>query len=192
MKKFILGIFLSVCWCSSIIHAQDVALKTNLLYWLTTTPNLAMEFGVGEKSTVELSVGYNPWTLNKEENRKIKHIAVIPEYRYWLCEPFNGHFFGVHAGYTYYNLSAVRILPFGDASTKDHRYQGWGIGAGLSYGYSWILNDRWSIEATVGFGYIYTNLDKYQCATCGYFRDDMDHHYVGPTNAGISLIYTIK
>lgn len=60
---------------------------------------------------------------------------VMPEFRYWLCERYNGHFFGLHSGYAFYNISGVRI-PFQSKSTKDHRYQGWATGLGLSYGYS--------------------------------------------------------
>ena len=41
-------------------------------------------------------------------------------------------------------------------------------------------------------GYIYTNYDKYECATCGKFKGSQDKHYFGPTKAGISLIYIIK
>lgn len=109
---------------------------------------------------------------------------------YWLCERFNGHFFGLHSGYGEYNISGVRI-PFLKKSVKDHRYQGWATGLGISYGYSWLLGRRWNLEATVGAGYVYTNYDRYECATCGKFRGTGDRHYFGPTKAGISIIYII-
>ena len=146
MKKLILGVFLAVCWCTGTANAQDIAAKTNLLYWSTTTPNLSLEFGLGQRTTLDLTGAYNPWTLDKDKNKKIKHWLVMPEFRYWLCERYNGHFFGLHSGYAYYNISGVRI-PFRSKSTKDHRYQGWATGVGLSYGYSWILGKRWNLEA---------------------------------------------
>lgn len=83
-------------------------------------------------------------------------------------------------------------IPFQGKETADHRYQGWATGLGISYGYSWILGKRWNIEATIGFGYAYSNYDKYDCATCGRFKGSQDKHYFGPTKAGISLIYIIK
>ena len=147
MKKLILGVFLAVCWCTGTANAQDIAAKTNLLYWSTTTPNLSLEFGLGQRTTLDLTGAYNPWTLDKD--KKIKHWLVMPEFRYWLCERYNGHFFGLHSGYAFYNISGVRI-PFQSKSTKDHRYQGWATGVGLSYGYSWILGKRWNLEATIG------------------------------------------
>ncbi len=191
MKKLILGALLAIFWGAGTVRAQDVAVKTNLLYWATTTPNLSLEIGLGERTTLELTGAYNPWTLNKESNKKIKHWLVMPEFRYWFCERFNGHFVGLHPGYTFYNLSGVQI-PFYGRSTKDHRYQGWAAGIGVSYGYSWVLGKRWNLEATLGIGYAYTNFDRYECATCGKFKGKEHTHYFGPTKAGISLIYIIK
>lgn len=172
-------------------RSQDIAAKTNLLYWATTTPNLSLELGLGQRTTLDITGGYNPWTLDKDSNKKIRHWLVRPELRYWLCERFNGHFFGVNSGYVFYNVSGVRI-PFQDKSTKNHRYQGWATGVGISYGYSWILGNRWNIEATIGVGYLYSQYDRYDCATCGEFRNSGKKHYFGPTNAGISLIYILK
>ena len=144
MKK-ILSIFLFAVLCGG-LHAvkaqqterstrvEKVAVKTNLLYWATTTPNAGFEFGLGKKTTLDISGGYNPWTLNSDKNRKVKHFLVKPEFRYWLCERFQGHFFGVHAGYGEYNISAVHI-PLINTS-GDNRYQGWGAGVGISAGTS--------------------------------------------------------
>ena len=85
MKKLIFGVFLAVCWCTGTVKAQDIAVKTNLLYWSSTTPNLSLEFGLGKRTTLDLTGAYNPWTLNKDKNKKIKHWMVMPEFRYWLC-----------------------------------------------------------------------------------------------------------
>lgn len=63
MKKLILGVFLAVCWCTGTANAQDIAAKTNLLYGSTTTPNLGLEFGLGQRTTLEFTGAYNPWTL---------------------------------------------------------------------------------------------------------------------------------
>ena len=196
IKHFLAACFLLVFATS--IHAQEqgtktylpkFAIKTNALYWATSTPNLGFEVALAKKLTLDVSGNYNPWKFSKD--RQIKHWLVQPELRYWLCERFNGHFFGLHAGYTEYNISNVRI-PFRPASSKDHRYQGWGTGVGISYGYSWIIGRRWNLEATVGVGYVYTDYDKYDCVTCGTFRGTNTKHYFGPTKIGISFVYIIK
>ena len=74
-------------FCSSLM-AQKVAIKTNLLYGATTTPNLQLEFGLGKKSTLDVGAGLNWFDYN--DNKKFKHLLVQPEYRYWFCESFNG------------------------------------------------------------------------------------------------------
>lgn len=99
-----------------------IALKTNLLYDATTTFNLGLEFKLSDKYTLDLSGNYNPWTFSG--GKKLKHVLIQPELRYWLCEPFYGHFFGLHALYTHYNVAKID-LPFGifDNLGK-YRYQG--------------------------------------------------------------------
>ena len=57
----------------SVFHracAQDVALKTNALYWMTTTTNAGVEIALSNKTTLELSAAYNPWTFN--DNKKLR------------------------------------------------------------------------------------------------------------------------
>ena len=57
-------------------RAQDIAIKTNLLYGgYTYTPNLSLEIGLGKRSTLDLGGGYNPWTLDgtAENNKKLVH-----------------------------------------------------------------------------------------------------------------------
>ena len=66
MRKVFLAMFMafcSWCWIGEKVQAQDIAVKTNALYWLTTTPNLGVEFAVGDQTTFSLEGGYNPWTL---------------------------------------------------------------------------------------------------------------------------------
>lgn len=161
-------------------------IKTNLLYDATTSFNLGVEVKLNRKLTLDFPVNYNPWTFS--ENRKLKHLLVQPELRYWLCEPFYGHFLGAHAHYAYYNVGR---LPFG-GPMRDHRYEGWLAGVGGSYGYHWLLSKRWSIEATIGVGYAYLRYEKYECRTCGDYLAKNHKHYFGVTKAGVSLIYVIK
>ena len=76
-------------------RAQDIAIKTNLLYGgYTYTPNLSLEIGLGKRSTLDLGGGYNPWNLDgtAENNKKLVHWLGEIEYRYWLCQRFSDTF----------------------------------------------------------------------------------------------------
>ena len=50
-----------------------VALRTNLLYDATLTPNLGMDVRVDSAWTVGLLVGINAWDIDKEKNKKWRH-----------------------------------------------------------------------------------------------------------------------
>ena len=161
------------------------ALKTNALYLATTTFNLGMEIGLSKKFTLDISGNYNPWEFS--DNKKIKHWLVQPELRYWPCERFNGHFFGLHGHYAEFNVGGIKML---DLDGK--RYEGNLYGGGISYGYQWVLGNRWNIEASIGVGYAHIDYDKYRCEKCGTKIKDDSKNYWGPTKASISLIYIIK
>lgn len=166
-------------------YLPSFALKTNALYWGTTTPNLGVEIGLSKKFTLDISGNYNFW--NFSENRKFKHWLAQPELRYWPCERFNGHFFGLHGHVGEYNVSNIKIFDL-----QNKHYQGNFYGGGISYGYQWILGNRWSIEATIGVGYAYLDYSKYKCGECGKKIKDDTKNYWGPTKAGLNIIYVIK
>lgn len=195
MKLFKTGLlvvsFLGLCLTSG--RAQEVALKTNLLYWGTTTPNLSVEFGTGTRTSLDIMGSYNPFTFGSHEaNRKLKHWIVQPEFRLWKCEKFNRGFWGFHAMYGQYNVGNWN-LPFDlFPGLKNYRYQGYLVGAGVSYGWQWYLGPHWNLEATFGFGYAYMNYKRYDCARCGEYLGKGKKHYWGPTRIGVSFVYLFK
>lgn len=114
------------------------------------------------------------------------------EYRYWTCERFSGHFWGIHILGGQYNIAGHHLpLLFGDDSGP-YRYEGWGIGGGISYGYHFLLGNRWSLEANIGIGYVRLHYDKFRCETCGEKTGTENRNYFGPTKAAVSLIFLIK
>lgn len=175
------------------VSAQQVAVKTNLLYDVMTNINLGVEIGLGRKTSLDVSGQINPWTYDGKTNSKFKHIMVQPELRYWLCERFAGHFFGIHPTWARYNVGAMD-LPLGltKNTLANYRYNGNLYGAGLGYGYQWVFRKRWALEAEVGAGYLYLNHKKYGCESCGEFLGNHKVHYFGPTKAAVSLLFFIK
>ncbi len=169
------------------VSAQQIAVKTNLLYDATRSINVGAEVGVAPKWTIDLSADYNPWSYSTYN--KMKHILIQPEARYWFCEQFNGHFIGIHAHWAKFNVAGIE-LPFGIGNVNsDNRYQGDLYGMGFSYGYQWLLGEHWNIEASLGVGYAYIDYDKYPCAVCGTRLKDGHTNYFGPTKAAISIVY---
>ena len=184
-------LFLGLLFFST-LHAQKVAVKSNLLYDATATINAGIELGLAPKWTLDLSGNFNGWSMSHD--RKWKHWLVQPEARYWFCDRFAGHFLGFHALGGQYNVgnlnNGIKFLGTDFSQLSDHRYQGWFVGGGIAYGYDWVLSKHWNLEAEIGFGYAYTKYDKFNCAGCGKKTDTgKSHHYVGPTKAAINLVY---
>lgn len=199
-RKIYLSLLLFIC-CLFTANAQHFAVKTNALYWATATPNVGLEAAMGERWTVELEGGYNPWTLDKEKNMKAKHWLVSPEFRYWFCNSFQGHFIGINGNYTQFNIGAIPVplqrtfislnkTP--EADLEKSRVEGWAVGAGITYGYAFPIARRWNLEFTAGFGYWYSIYNQYESRKCGLFQETVKKHALGPTSLGISFIYMIK
>ncbi len=174
-------------------RGQNVAIKTNLLYDALMNVNIGLEVGLAPKWTLDVSGNLNCWKLSHD--RRWKHWLAQPEARYWFCDRFAGHFIGVHALGGQYNVGGVKngisFLGSDFSKLSDYRYQGWFVGAGIAYGYAWILGRHWNLEAEIGVGYVYTRYDKFNCAGCGRkLLTDRPHHYFGPTKAAINLVYT--
>lgn len=189
--KLLAAFLLLLLFSAAPVRSQDyrptVSVKSNLLYDATGTFNLGAEFRLGNRMSLEVPLNWNPWQFSG--NRKWKHFMVQPEVRLWTEETFAGHFFGLHAHYAYHNVGNLP-KPFSE-NMRQNRYQGWALGAGLSYGYRWNFNHQWGLEATAGVGYAYLDYDKYPCHKCGEKLKSDTKHYLGPTKAGVSLIYTI-
>lgn len=213
MRKllFLLGIGF-VCLSA---NSQNFAIKSNVLYDATTTLNLGVEFGLADQWTLDVSGNYNPWSfartdknsagVMREYNAKLKHWVIQPEVRWWTCEKFNGHFFGLHAHYGQFNVGGLTFLPNSWANgwkdkdgvhhedgLQNKRFEGWGAGTGLAYGYHWILSNRFSFEFSLGGGYAYLEYDKYPLESCGEKESQKYMHYFGLTKLGVTAVFMLK
>lgn len=167
--------------------AQQVALKTNVPLDILRMPNIGAEVELSKKLTFDLTGYYTPFKHSSDKQHKL--LMVQPELRYWLCDTFNGHFFGLHLMGGAYNTWNVD-MPFGVFDDIDkYRYKGRFYGGGISYGYQYILSPHWNIEGTVGVGYNYVTYKKYGCGNCGKKRDEGNKNYFGPTKLALNLIY---
>ena len=180
-----------MCLCILSVHAQQIGFKSNALYWVTTTPNIGLEMEVGKKQTAQVFLGLNPWKQSGGDQSRLRHWLVMPEYRYWFNQNFEGWFLGAHALGGQYNVGGVKF-PFGLLKgLRNHRYEGWYAGGGITAGKQWNLSKHWNLEASLGLGYIHTAYDKFNCGTCGEKLKSAHKNYVGPTKVALSLIYLI-
>ena len=179
--------------------SAQVAIKNNLLYDATTTPNLAIEVGVAHRSSVELVYGLNPWKFKSgtDGTRMVRHWVLMPEYRWWTCTRFNGHFVGVHAMGGQFDASSVDIPLPGvflgginlSEQLRNKSFEGSFAGIGVTYGYQWILSRHFNLEAEAGIGYNHVWYNMYACGVCGPRQKEGSTNYLGVTKLGVSLLY---
>lgn len=176
MRKILIYILYLIGLWGRDVFSQDIAVKTNGLYWLTTTLNVGMEFALNNKTTLDLAGAYNPWTF--KEDKKLHLWLIQPEAKYWFCEKFEGHFLGLHVHGGQY---------FGGFSDK--RYDGYFAGGGFTYGYDWILSPHWNLEAAIGAGYARFWYKQSERIPCLKDYEKKHKNYVGPTQVALSIVY---
>ena len=196
-KLVVLFVF-ALCILPANLCGQSLAIKSNLLYDLTTSLNLGGEIRCDDTHTFSLSVNYNPW--NFSGNKKMKHFLVQPEYRKWLNEAFTGSFIGLQVHYALYNFGGM--LPWGFGNGKmlgienrhiaNNRYQGNLAGFGISYGYQWMISPQWNMEAGISLGYAHLNYKRYGQPSGAPLIEKSNCNYWGLTQIGISVVYFIQ
>lgn len=166
--------------CSPLLaEAQRVALKTNALYWAAATPNIGAEFRINRHITFNFEAAYN---RIKVFNIDTRGAAITPEVRYWFsARPQAGHFLGIAGIGCDYNFVHNGKRHIGDL-----------YGGGLTYGYSFVLSKRWSLEATIGAGMAH-------CHEMSWNKEEPQPNSANvkewkpiPVKAGISFVYLLR
>ena len=177
--KLLLGITASLllsCY-SPQAAAQRVSLKTNALYWATASPNLGLEFRLNRHLTLDLEGAANRLTIGDNYSR-IFHFS--PEMRYWFsARPQAGHFVGLTG--VAYNCKVC-------LSHKWHN--GDAFGAGVTYGYSFVLSRHWSMETTLGLGLAHIREKKYDDVPPS--APNNSKWTLAPLKAGVTFVYILK
>lgn len=187
MRKKILTTLIAIgCACS--IRAQMVSVNTDVAMDALMAPNIGFEMVIGERSTIGLNALYtsNPWWAEDP----IKATFLQPEYRYYFSgRPMAKWFVGVGV-----------IAGVYDVTWKDKVYDGYGGGAGLTFGYVLNLGKRLNIDFHSGFGAFtyrqkeYFVGDNYDIdyTLDGAQRANASGYFLLPTRFGISVTYILK
>lgn len=168
-----------------------IALRTNLLYDATLSPNLGVDVRVDSAWTVGLLVGINAWDIDKEKNKKWRHALFSLRARKFRDFLFHKGYYEADFIYSHYNVGNTKI-PFGlYSAVKDRRLQGDLIALGGKYGYSWIMARDWRIEAEAGVAVGYAWFKEYDCPHCGTFLGNGDRIFLLP-QLGVNVVYIIN
>ena len=171
--------------------SQQMAVGSNLLYWLATTPNVRGEWMLGGRYTLSSTLGMSHWNYRprvKGRETIIYDWLIYPELKCWTDDPFRADYFGIHAFFGQYDVSDLRWPRF----LYGKRYNGYGMGFGISYGYLWSLGRHWALEASLGIGFVYTRYRRYELADGDGEREKRSCYGVMPTKVGLSFVYILE
>ena len=163
------------------------AVRTNLLYDALLLPTLGVEWRINEHVGIKLDGGLTWWGGSSGKVQKMW--LVNPEVRRYLWDK-KRFYAGISGSYGEYNLYKYML---GGIVSKDTGYQGKLWNAGLTVGYQLYLSRGFSIDFNLGLGYTRSEYDSFGM-TDGirvYKKRNRTKNLWGPTQAGISLVWTI-
>ena len=173
------------------VPQRHVALRTNLLYDATLSPNLGFDVRVDSAWTVGLLAGVNAWDIDKADNKKWRHMLFSLRARKVRKNLFEKGYYEGDLIYSHFNVGNIKF-PFGlYSAVKNHRLQGDLVALGGKYGYSWILARDWRIEAEGGIAVGYAWFKEYDCPHCGTVLGNGDRIFLLP-QLGINVVYIIN
>lgn len=174
-----------------------LAIKTNLLFDLSTALNLELELPIAKHWSVAAEWIFPWWTFQK--NKWVMHIMHGNlETRYWFRtqlgsndyapskhkqkNSMQGWFIGLYAGGGVYDLL-----------WENEGIKGNVFSTGLTGGYALPLNPNMGLEFSLGMGYLQTNYEKFRPkGNCLVWQSDESLKWVGLTRAKISLIWNLS
>ena len=172
-RRWVMFMVLLLCFGSLAYAQRNVAVRNNLIYDLTGTPNLGVDVRVSPHWTLGLTGGYRPWPTDDKKERKWRHLLIAPELRWWPDSTFHKGYWGTNLIYSHYNVGNVKF-PLGlYKDVRDHRVEGDLFAIGLFYGRSWRISRYFRMEGELGAALGYAWFKKYDCTHCGtYYGKD--------------------
>lgn len=187
--------------------AQRAALRTNLLGLATANLNLEASYMLSPNLSAHLLLQAKPLSyplpapigllrylegLDASQDRLtsfgvIKHTenyTVQPSLRYWTRGVYNrGWFFGFH--------SIATLFKYGGDEFEVNYREGWGVGAGLSVGYSFELSKRFNLETELGVGGLYRSYHLVHGVTNAKASQRRTDIIPSLSRLGVSLVYLL-
>ncbi len=129
-------------------YKMQVAIKTNLLFWAAGSPNVALEFPIGDRFSVTATSAFTKVSIKK--TYAIQTLQGGLDVKYWFTPGGGRTLTGWNAG-----AYVVSGAPW-DVQWKT----GWQgdsfVSAGLQGGYSLPIAKRWNLEFLLAAGWFHT------------------------------------
>lgn len=171
----------------------DWALRTNMLLDALGVPGIGIDIAVSHNFSVQGEWMY-AWWSHRADNFFWRLYGGDIGVRWWFGKQaarrrLSGHHIGVYAQALIWDFEFGKRGYMGGVP-GDAIWQRANIGAGVEYGYSLPVADRWNIDFCIGIGYLGGSYREY-LPLCGQYvwQGTKNLDYIGPTKAEIALVY---
>ncbi|MFV5699223.1 DUF3575 domain-containing protein [Flavobacterium sp. ZT3R17] len=170
------------------IHSQSQTyVKVNALTALVAVPNIGIETSIGKKSTFQFDILVSPWkSIN---GLPYEFLTIIPEYRYFFKEKYNGFYAGAHIGGSLYKVSK-------GIHSKFNQYEnGFGYMIGATIGYQKKINNKFILDCFLGGGSHQGFYKGYYVGTNERYDKAKDYNKSGewlPYRGGVMISYKLN
>ena len=159
--------------------SYTLSLRANLLRWATLTPDLGIEWRISPSVGVMVNGSWTSWTWN-DNARRYALWEVAPEVRWYLGEK-----------------KAWYVGAMFKAGQFNYKFSGTGrqgdlLGGGITGGYQLRLTEAFSMDFTLGLGYLNADTERYDVIDGVRVRSGNEtKHWIGPINAGVTLVWKL-
>ena len=168
--------------------AQNLALKTNLLYDAVLIPNVGVEVSLGKQWTASADWFYTWFSSDSRHRYWQGYGGYLTVRRYFanhstLNTPHSTFPTGHHLGA--YVLGMTYDVEWGGRGYQaDH----FGFGAGVEYGYALPISNRLLLDFSIGIGFQDGEYKEYEPQGNRYvWQATRQRHWFGPTKAEVTL-----
>ncbi len=163
---------------------KKFALSTNALEWANFgTINFDAGMGISRHISLQLEARYNPWNFSgKTELPVYNHqMTVAAGMRWWPWYIFSGWWIGAKARYSDIGRTGIWRPALEKKSAA---------GAGLSFGYTFMVHKNFNIELGAGFwGGAYFKYNLYDCPKCMELRTSGARPFIDVDMVSVTFMY---
>lgn len=164
-----------------------MAIKSNLLYDALITPNLGVEFKLGEHYSVQGNWMYAWWKSDPSAWYHRTYGGDISVRRWIGKQHIERPLTGWHAGL--YGQMLTYDFIWGKRGYLADR---WSWGAGVEGGWSKAIGKRLNLDFSLNFGYLTGVYQEYIPQDgCYVWQATKNRHWIGPTKAEVSLVWLL-
>lgn len=146
--------------------------KLNALYAAVGVINPQVESVISPHSSMVIDITASPWRRWNGDHSQF--LILLGEYRYYIKQAAEGWYVSANAGMMGFDLNRLQFFKGGKLVSRQEDYgKGFGVAAGIGFGWQRSLSDRWCVDMFFSFDRMLSWYNRYS------IDDDINMHPQG-------------